>query len=142
MLSKYYEVIDTYIVILKGRRPINLQVYHHIGAMIGCTWFHFDKSVGSVIFIVPNAFVHSIMYFYYALSVLRIRVPFKSLITTIQMIQFLTGHCCIIYVVAMLYPACITSNERVCCIYHFVYISWLFYMFRRFYNKRYKKKKQ
>eukprot|EP00483_Globobulimina_turgida_P007293 UN07307 len=119
MLSKYYEVIDTYIVILKGRRPINLQVYHHIGAMIGCAWFHFDSSVGSVIFIVPNAFVHSIMYLYYALSVLRIRVPFKSLITTMQMIQFLAGLCCIIYVVTMLYPVCITSNERLCWIYHF-----------------------
>lgn len=126
MLSKYYEVIDTYIVIAKGRRPINLQIYHHIGAMIGCSWFHYDKSVGSFIFMVPNAFVHSIMYFYYALSVLKIKIPFKSLITSLQMIQFIFGHCCIIYNMTMLYPDCLTDSEWYCSIYHFIYIRYVF----------------
>lgn len=140
-LSKYYEVVDTYIVILKKRRPINLQIYHHIGAMIGCAWFHYDKSVGSFIFMVPNSFVHSIMYLYYALSTLKIKIPFKFIITYIQMIQFLFGHCCIIYVLFYLYPECITLNEKYCLQYHFVYISWLFWMFARFFNKTYNKKK-
>eukprot|EP01083_Nonionella_stella_P197633 726444_1 len=34
-LSKYWEFIDTWIVIARGRRPIFLQEYHHIGAVIG-----------------------------------------------------------------------------------------------------------
>ncbi|CAO3639509.1 unnamed protein product [Cunninghamella echinulata] len=33
-LSKYYEVIDTMIILLKGRRSSLLQTYHHAGAMI------------------------------------------------------------------------------------------------------------
>jgi len=138
-LSKYYEIVDTYIVMAKGRRPINLQIYHHIGAMIGCAWFHHDRAVGSFIFIVPNSFIHSIMYLYYAVSTLKIRVPFKFVITYMQMVQFLFGHTCIVYVLYMLYPSCISVSERACLMYHFVYITWLFWMFARFFKKTYTK---
>eukprot|EP01083_Nonionella_stella_P039319 106936_1 len=140
-LSKYYEVVDTYVVMLKGRRPSNLQVYHHIGAMIGCALWYHAESMGSYTFIVPNSFVHSIMYFYYALSVLKIKVPFKSWITTIQMIQFLFAHCSIIYILFHC-SSCQTFIDTGISIYHFVYITWLFYMFQRFYDKTYKKKER
>jgi hypothetical protein len=33
-LSKYYEVIDTLILLLKGRKPSFLQSYHHAGAIL------------------------------------------------------------------------------------------------------------
>jgi len=36
-LSKFYEVIDTAVIILKGRKSSLLQTYHHAGAMI-CMW--------------------------------------------------------------------------------------------------------
>ena len=36
-LSKFYEVVDTAVIILKGRRSSLLQTYHHAGAMI-CMW--------------------------------------------------------------------------------------------------------
>ena len=36
-LSKFYEVIDTIIILLKGRKSSLLQTYHHAGAMI-CMW--------------------------------------------------------------------------------------------------------
>lgn len=36
-LSKFYEVIDTAIILLKGRKSSLLQTYHHAGAMI-CMW--------------------------------------------------------------------------------------------------------
>jgi hypothetical protein len=29
-ISKYYEFIDTWIILLKGRKPMFLQVYHHV----------------------------------------------------------------------------------------------------------------
>mmetsp|Transcript_19382 Transcript_19382/g.30768 ORF Transcript_19382/g.30768 Transcript_19382/m.30768 type:complete len:277 (-) Transcript_19382:492-1322(-) len=141
-LSKYYEVMDTYIVILKGRRPINLQIYHHIGAMIGCAWGYNAHTVGTFIFMVPNAFVHSIMYLYYAASTLKIKVPFKSMITYLQMVQFLHGHFWLLYALFRLYPECITVNESCCFVYHLVYITWLFVMFRRFFNKTYNANKK
>ncbi|KAH0547878.1 hypothetical protein GP486_008381 [Trichoglossum hirsutum] len=34
-LSKFYEVVDTAIVLAKGKRSSTLQTYHHAGAMIG-----------------------------------------------------------------------------------------------------------
>lgn len=36
-LSKFYEVIDTAIIIAKGKKSSLLQTYHHAGAMI-CMW--------------------------------------------------------------------------------------------------------
>ena len=36
-LSKYYEVFDSVILLLKGKRVSNLQSYHHAGAII-CMW--------------------------------------------------------------------------------------------------------
>ena len=35
-LSKIYEFIDTFIVIARGRRPIFLQTFHHVGAVLVC----------------------------------------------------------------------------------------------------------
>jgi len=36
-LSKFYEVLDTAIIIAKGKKSSLLQTYHHAGAMI-CMW--------------------------------------------------------------------------------------------------------
>ena len=36
-LSKFYEVVDTAVIILKGRKSSLLQTYHHAGAMV-CMW--------------------------------------------------------------------------------------------------------
>ena len=36
-LSKFYEVVDTAIILLKGKKSSLLQTYHHAGAMI-CMW--------------------------------------------------------------------------------------------------------
>jgi hypothetical protein len=36
-LSKFYEVLDTFIILMKGKRSSTLQTYHHTGAMF-CMW--------------------------------------------------------------------------------------------------------
>ena len=36
-LSKFYEVVDTAIILAKGKRSSTLQTYHHAGAML-CMW--------------------------------------------------------------------------------------------------------
>ena len=33
-ISKYYEFIDSWILVLKGKTPSTLQVYHHTGIAI------------------------------------------------------------------------------------------------------------
>lgn len=74
-LSKYYEFIDTWIVIARGRRPIFLQEYHHVGAVIAMWGITVTQSAGGYIFVIENSFIHTIMYTYYASSVIGYRFP-------------------------------------------------------------------
>lgn len=60
-LSKFYEVIDTAIIILKGRKSSLLQTYHHSGAMI-CMWFGIRYMAPPIwIFCVFNSLIHALM---------------------------------------------------------------------------------
>ncbi|KAG2735054.1 hypothetical protein G9P44_001268 [Scheffersomyces stipitis] len=92
-ISKFYEVIDTIIILLKGRPSSLLQSYHHAGAMM-CMWAGIRfQSPPIWIFVVFNSFIHSLMYFYFSLSCLHIRVPtlFKRVLTSMQITQFVVG---------------------------------------------------
>ncbi len=37
-LSKFYEVLDTFIILAKGKLSSTLQTYHHAGAMMCMGW--------------------------------------------------------------------------------------------------------
>ena len=92
--SKTIEYFDTFFILLKGGTPIFLQEFHHFGAV--WSWFmclYVDSSV-AVILSLPNSFVHTVMYFYYFLSVFdtrRMLLPIKPVITTLQLIQLCGG---------------------------------------------------
>ena len=138
-LSKYYEFLDTYIVIWKGRRPIFLQKFHHMGAVIGMWFVITTRSTCGYIFVVENSFIHSIMYLYYALSVWKIKIPFKFMITILQMIQFISGMSLGI-VQLVFFGECLTTGDVMTIIYHELYVGTLFVLFRGFYKKTYIKK--
>ena len=92
-ISKFYEVIDTVVILLKGRPSSLLQSYHHAGAMM-CMWAGVRYQSPPIwIFVVFNSFIHSLMYFYFTLSCLHIKVPqaFKKLLTSMQITQFVLG---------------------------------------------------
>ena len=92
-ISKFYEVIDTLVILLKGRPSSLLQSYHHAGAML-CMWAGVRYQSPPIwIFVVFNSFIHSLMYFYFTLSCLHIKVPqvFKKLLTSMQITQFVLG---------------------------------------------------
>jgi hypothetical protein len=92
--SKTVEYFDTFFILLKGGSPIFLQKFHHFGA-VWC-WYLL-VSVNASAAIIPtlfNSFVHSLMYFYYFLSVFdkrKVLSPFKPIMTSIQLIQFASG---------------------------------------------------
>ena len=138
-ISKFYEFADTYIVIWKGRRPIFLQKFHHIGAVIGMWWVITTRSTCGYIFVVFNSFIHSIMYLYYALTTWKIRIPFKSIITMLQMTQFVTGMSLGI-VQLIFFGECLTFGDRITIWYHEIYVGSLFILFRLFFKKTYSKK--
>lgn len=92
-LSKFYEVFDTIIILAKGRPSSLLQTYHHAGAMLSM-WAGIRFTSPPIwIFVVFNSLIHTIMYFYYTISALKIPVPkiLKRTLTTAQICQFVFG---------------------------------------------------
>lgn len=91
-LSKYYEYLDTFILYAKGKQPIFLQKYHHVGAVI-CWHLAWSYKVDAIVMAsINNSLIHSIMYLYYLLTFLKVNTrPVKQFITSSQIIQFFTG---------------------------------------------------
>ncbi|XXQ29993.1 Elongation of fatty acids protein [Plasmodiophora brassicae] len=90
-LSKFYEFIDTWIILYKRGRPEMLQMFHHVGAVITMWADVVTKCPATWIFVVFNSFIHTFMYAYYALTSLHIRPPWKMMITAMQIMQFIIG---------------------------------------------------
>ncbi|KAJ2749198.1 hypothetical protein IWQ56_007280, partial [Coemansia nantahalensis] len=87
-LSKYYELIDTAIILAKGRPASRLQTFHHSGA-IAIMWLgNYTQSPYLTFFVLENSLIHSLMYVYYTLTAVGIRPPGKQLLTSLQIAQF------------------------------------------------------
>ncbi|ODQ79586.1 hypothetical protein BABINDRAFT_161971 [Babjeviella inositovora NRRL Y-12698] len=149
-MSKFYEVLDTIIILLKGKPSSLLQSYHHSGAML-CMWSGVRYQSSPIwIFVVFNSFIHTLMYLYYTLCCLHIRVPtlFKRSLTALQIFQFVFGgslglfHFFIQYQDLGLkdgtYIPCITSPNQAAAIFVNVsYLTPLTALFGAFYIESY-----
>eukprot|EP00168_Porphyra_purpurea_P019477 TRINITY_DN778_c0_g1_i7.p1 TRINITY_DN778_c0_g1~~TRINITY_DN778_c0_g1_i7.p1 ORF type:complete len:318 (+),score=92.49 TRINITY_DN778_c0_g1_i7:270-1223(+) len=90
-LSKYWELADTALLVVKRRQPSYLQVYHHAGTAYGAWLLCLTHVPVMFIFVGLNALVHTVMYFYYAATICGYRFPGKSGITSLQIGQFYFG---------------------------------------------------
>jgi len=93
VLSKVPELGDTIFIVLRKQPLIFLHWYHHMTVLI-YAWYSFSEySAQARWFIVMNYLVHSVMYTYYALRAIRIRVPnsISMVITTMQLVQMVVG---------------------------------------------------
>lgn len=60
-LSKFYEVLDTLIILAKGKKSSTLQTYHHAGAMM-CMWSGMRYMSAPIwIFTFVNSGIHALM---------------------------------------------------------------------------------
>jgi len=92
MLSKFPELFDTFFLVYMGKPVPFLHWYHHATVLLYC-WFAYQSATPSaVIFGTMNYLVHSIMYFYFGVSVYTKRLGFMRMpITMLQTSQMAMG---------------------------------------------------
>jgi len=87
-LSKYYELLDTVIMVL-GKKPLNvLHVYHHSAMVFLCLLMMQQRMLFFYSGVLINASIHTFMYYYYANASMGREVSWKKHLTTMQMVQF------------------------------------------------------
>ena len=134
-ISKYYEYFDTFLLYCKGRNPIFLQKYHHIGATFGwylCYTYDVDMIMFASLF---NSGIHTIMYSYYLMTIFKINIKgMRMYITISQIMQLFIGSLLgLIYY----YPPIETSvNYRIIILFN-LYIYGLLYLFFKFILENY-----
>ncbi|KAJ1647900.1 hypothetical protein J3B02_005108 [Coemansia erecta] len=138
-LSKYYELIDTLIIVLKGRKASFLQIYHHAGVILIMYYANYTSSPTSIFIVWENSGVHTIMYTYYALTAVGIHPPGKQYLTSLQIFQFLFGLSFI--VLYMFLPGCQSPAQRSWLWAMTAYLLPLIYLFVQFFASTYSKKK-
>eukprot|EP01116_Phalansterium_solitarium_P010202 TRINITY_DN24729_c0_g1_i1.p1 TRINITY_DN24729_c0_g1~~TRINITY_DN24729_c0_g1_i1.p1 ORF type:complete len:300 (+),score=111.94 TRINITY_DN24729_c0_g1_i1:159-1058(+) len=87
-LSKFYEFIDTYILILRKKPTIFLHLFHHFSTAL-LVWHGLQS--GLAVQWIPNVLnmsVHVLMYYYYLAQTLGRDVWWKKHLTSIQIVQF------------------------------------------------------
>ncbi|GAA5960832.1 hypothetical protein JCM21900_002298 [Sporobolomyces salmonicolor] len=92
-VSKFYEIVDTAILLLKGKKVGMLQSYHHTGAIWTMYAAFRAQAMPIWLFCCFNSFIHTLMYTYYALTAMRLPFPrfLKKSLTRMQITQFLVG---------------------------------------------------
>lgn len=139
-ISKIYEFIDTWIILLKGREPMFLQVYHHAGVVIAMWGLVMTQCTGGSILILLNSFIHTLMYTYYTFAALGYHTPLKHYLTELQLLQFVVG----ILSTGLLYfkENCLNEGQVISLAFVQIYAVGLIYLFTQFYIQSYLKKKE
>jgi len=95
-LSKYYELFDTVILVLRGKGLNFLHVFHHAFViMMAYLWLECAQSLQTIA-LLTNTFIHVIMYMYYFLVSCGYHPSWKKLITQAQIVQFIFSFMCLV----------------------------------------------
>jgi len=138
--SKYVEYLDTAWLVLKGKDVSFLQTFHHFGAPWDIWLGLYFENEGLWIFMFLNAFIHTIMYTYYALTAAGVSYPAKPLITLMQIVQFVSG-----FTVVWPYKdvACFRNDQgkMVSWVFNYAYVGGVLGLFMHFFYNEYVAKK-
>lgn len=96
IFSKVPELLDTVFLVLQKKPVIFLHWFHHVTVLMFCWHAYITPTATGLYFASINFAVHSIMYFYYFLSIaggpLRaVARPIAPLITMVQLLQMVAG---------------------------------------------------
>ncbi|KAK9823087.1 hypothetical protein WJX72_000106 [[Myrmecia] bisecta] len=90
-LSKYYEFIDTILLVLKAKPLSVLHVFHHsVVVPMAFLWLEAAQSLQQIALLI-NTGIHVVMYYYYFLCSIDIRPSWKKLVTNGQIVQFVAS---------------------------------------------------
>jgi fatty acid elongase 3 len=87
-ISKYIELFDTFLLVLRRSQLRFIHTYHHVTTMFITFFGLATGGTGQWIIITLNVFVHVIMYYYYVQVTLGRHVWWKTYVTDIQLTQF------------------------------------------------------
>jgi len=91
-LSKFYELLDSYLLVLKKKPLLFLHVFHHTVMPFVC-WAGLEGRWCMALWtsVFWNSFVHVIMYYYYFISSIGYNPWWKKYLTILQIYQFVSG---------------------------------------------------
>lgn len=95
-LSKYYELLDTPLQLMRGKLPPNFgfQVYHHALVLVmGWGWLQYTPALWQIGMLFNTA-VHVVMYYYFLCCTLGSPPKWKRNVTRFQIVQFITSLGC------------------------------------------------
>jgi len=138
-LSKMPELGDTLFIVLRKQQLIFLHWYHHLTVLIYVFYCFSQFTSCARWFMVMNYFVHSLMYSYFALRAMRVRVPkvFAMGITSLQLLQMVIG-CYINYIAFQFKQSgrdCSVSDSNL--MYSSLMYTSYFALFARFFYNAY-----
>lgn len=140
-ISKYYEFVDTWILVFKGKEASFLQVYHHTG-IVFIMWCAVLSQSSWLLFVVSlNSVIHTLMYTYFCIKSISptTEIAIAKYLTMAQIGQFFTGILCTIPI--FIYGAsCDTQSSRFALACLHTYGFGLIALFITFAQKKYKKK--
>eukprot|EP00897_Mesotaenium_endlicherianum_P005527 jgi/Mesen1/5001/ME000025S04401 len=88
-LSKFYELLDTLLLVLKKKPLSVLHVYHHALVIVMCYLWLQERQSLQTIGLLTNTGIHVVMYFYYFMHSIGRPPPWRKFVTNSQIIQFL-----------------------------------------------------
>jgi GNS1/SUR4 family len=143
-ISKFYEFVDSWILVLKHKEVSFLQVYHHTGIVLVMYGGVASHAAAWLQFVVTlNSAIHTVMYLYFFVKTIHPGVSIlpPPVITTAQIAQFLVGISCTLGHLA-LGPSCGTSgSSRFFLALLHIYGIGLIALFLSFANQKYSKPK-
>jgi len=91
-LSKFYELLDSYLLVLKKKPLLFLHVFHHT-VMPSVCWAGLEGKWCMALWTSTfwNSLVHVVMYYYYFISTVGYNPWWKKYLTILQIYQFVSG---------------------------------------------------
>jgi len=135
-LSKYYEFLDTAILIVKNKEPSFLQVFHHSGVVLSMWGGVVCQGMWIWAVVLLNSGIHTLMYLYYFAATFKIKFSWAKYLTRLQIAQFVFG---IGGTLPVHFMSCFDTTNKSVTLFIQTYVVGLIILFWGFYKQKYNK---